>query len=105
MMLIATTVAAASLRLLFEVRHHLRIEPARALKVAVVFISIFFQSAPHMPVGLMAMGEWGSEEALLEWAGEAGAYLDGAGGGKRRPEGWVDVLGVGGDKTSEGEDK
>lgn len=59
------------------------------------------QGVGRIPVGLMAMGEWGAEEALLGWATEAGAYLDGLEGGRRRPRGWVDVLSVGGDKTSE----
>ncbi|KAM0329215.1 hypothetical protein ACHAQA_004515 [Verticillium albo-atrum] len=46
-----------------------------------------------LPVGLMALGEWGAEEQLLAWAAEGERYL-GAGveGGRVRPEGWVDVL-------------
>jgi hypothetical protein len=54
MTLITATIAAASLRLLFEPRHGLWIEPARAFKIIIVLISIFFQPAPHMSVGLMA---------------------------------------------------
>lgn len=55
------------------------------------------QGEGRVPIGLMAMGEWGSEEALLGWAGEAEGYLHGLEGGRRRPGGWVDVLGEGGD--------
>lgn len=63
------------------------------------------QGVGRVPVGLMAMGEWGSEEALLAWAREAGSYLDGLEGGRRRPRAWVDVLDVGGDgKKSSGEE-
>ncbi|TEA18989.1 Fatty acid amide hydrolase [Colletotrichum sidae] len=43
-----------------------------------------------IPIGLMAMGEWGCEEQLLGWAKEAETYLHKE--GRRRPEGWVDVI-------------
>jgi Asp-tRNA(Asn)/Glu-tRNA(Gln) amidotransferase A subunit family amidase len=48
-----------------------------------------------VPVGMMAMGEWGSEDSLVEWGFEAEAYLHGKGdgSGRRRPPVWVDVLG------------
>lgn len=47
----------------------------------------------QLPVGLLAMGEWGQEEQLLQWAREAEEYLGGVyEGGRRRPETWVDVL-------------
>jgi Asp-tRNA(Asn)/Glu-tRNA(Gln) amidotransferase A subunit family amidase len=47
-----------------------------------------------VPVGMMAMGEWGSEDRLVEWGFEAEAYLHGKGGERRRrPPVWVDVLG------------
>lgn len=47
-----------------------------------------------IPVGLMAMGEWGAEEQLLGWAREAEEYLhDTYEGGRKRPETWFDVLG------------
>ena len=42
-----------------------------------------------IPVGLMGMGEWGSEESLLEW----GAHAEAVGADrKRRPEIWLDVI-------------
>jgi Asp-tRNA(Asn)/Glu-tRNA(Gln) amidotransferase A subunit family amidase len=45
-----------------------------------------------MPVSLMATGEWGSEEQLLAWAGEAEKYLnDVYEGGRIRPKTWLDV--------------
>ncbi|KAK1979435.1 amidase [Colletotrichum cereale] len=50
------------------------------------------QGKGRIPVGLMAMGEWGCEEQLLDWAKEAETYL--LKGGRQRPEGWVDVIEV-----------
>ena len=42
-----------------------------------------------IPVGLMGMGEWGSEESLLDW----GSHAEAVGADRRRkPEIWVDVL-------------
>jgi Asp-tRNA(Asn)/Glu-tRNA(Gln) amidotransferase A subunit family amidase len=61
-----------------------------------------------IPVGLMAMGEWGAEEQLLAWAGECEAYLrDAYPGGRVRPEGWLDVIASGRNATvdSDGVDK
>ncbi|SPO02356.1 related to amidase [Cephalotrichum gorgonifer] len=55
------------------------------------------QGLGKVPIGLMAMGEWGTEEALLAWAGEAEAYLAGLEGGRIRPRAWVDVLEVAGE--------
>ncbi|KAF4125053.1 Asp-tRNAAsn/Glu-tRNAGln amidotransferase A subunit or related amidase [Geosmithia morbida] len=47
-----------------------------------------------LPIGLMAMGEWGAEEQLLDWAAEVEDYLLGSyEGGRRLPETWFDVLG------------
>ncbi|KIW19269.1 hypothetical protein PV08_03563 [Exophiala spinifera] len=46
----------------------------------------------NVPVGLMAMGEWGSEEQLISFGKEGEGLLE---GGIRRPRGdkmWVDVL-------------
>jgi hypothetical protein len=41
----------------------------------------------------MAMGEWGSEDALLAWGREAEGWLnDGYTGGRQRPTNWVDVV-------------
>lgn len=46
-----------------------------------------------IPIGLMAMAEWGAEESLIEWGkiGEAWAWEL---GNERvtKPQGWVDVL-------------
>jgi Asp-tRNA(Asn)/Glu-tRNA(Gln) amidotransferase A subunit family amidase len=53
-----------------------------------------------VPVGLMAMGEWGSEDALLAWGREAEAYLNESyAGGRQRPPNWVDVVAEGKIKT------
>ncbi|CAM1504484.1 Fc.00g020750.m01.CDS01 [Cosmosporella sp. VM-42] len=53
------------------------------------------QGEGKLPVGLMATGEWGSEEQLLAWAGEAEDYLyHGIEGSRRRPAEWLDVLGL-----------
>jgi len=46
-----------------------------------------------VPVGLLAMGEWGSEDALLEWGRDAERWLtDEYPGGRRRPAAWEDVI-------------
>ncbi|KAI1780824.1 amidase signature enzyme [Hypoxylon cercidicola] len=46
-----------------------------------------------LPVGLMAMGEWGAEEQLLAWAKETEAYLNEAWeGGRNRSRDWADVV-------------
>ncbi|CAN8101143.1 unnamed protein product [Discula destructiva] len=46
-----------------------------------------------LPVGLMAMGMWGEEERCLAWASEGEGFLrEEVKGGRRRPEGWVDVV-------------
>lgn len=53
------------------------------------------QGEGQIPVGLMATGEWGSEEQLLAWAGEAEEYLyETHDGGRHRPKEWLDVLGL-----------
>jgi Asp-tRNA(Asn)/Glu-tRNA(Gln) amidotransferase A subunit family amidase len=50
-----------------------------------------------IPVGLMAMAEWGGEEELIEWGKEGEDYLNNKlPGGRLRPAGWVDVLKVSG---------
>ena len=54
------------------------------------------KGAGRVPVGMMAMGEWGEEEGLLEW-GRVGEQLawsgDGTGRNRmERAEDWVDVL-------------
>lgn len=46
-----------------------------------------------LPVGLMAMGEWGAEEQLLAWAKDAEAYLNTVReGGRFRSKDWADVV-------------
>ncbi|PHH58509.1 hypothetical protein CDD81_5546 [Ophiocordyceps australis] len=53
------------------------------------------QGEGKLPVGLMAMGEWGSEEQLLSWAAEAEEYLHCVyADGRRRPASWLDVMGL-----------
>ncbi|KAG6222956.1 hypothetical protein E4U34_001154 [Claviceps purpurea] len=51
------------------------------------------QGDGDLPIGLLATAEWGAEEQLLQFAGEAEEYLhvrypD----GRRRPDGWLDVM-------------
>lgn len=53
------------------------------------------QGEGTLPVGLMALGMWGEEERCLAWAAEGERFLRDeveGGGGRRRPEGWVDVI-------------
>ncbi|KHN98902.1 amidase [Metarhizium album ARSEF 1941] len=51
------------------------------------------QGQGKVPVGLMATGEWGSEEQLLAFAGEAEEYLHQVyEEGRRRPGSWLDVM-------------
>lgn len=46
----------------------------------------------RLPVGMLAMGMWGEEERCLEWASEGERFLREGGGGRVKPEGWVDVI-------------
>lgn len=47
----------------------------------------------RLPIGLMAMGEWGSEETLLQIAMQSEEYLYFEyPGGRVRPKGWIDVI-------------
>ncbi|KAI1798535.1 amidase signature enzyme [Daldinia bambusicola] len=51
------------------------------------------QGEGKLPVGLMAMGEWGAEEQLLAWAAEAETYVNEVyEGGRYRPQEWADVV-------------
>lgn len=51
------------------------------------------QGEGKLPIGLMAQGEWGSEEQLLQWTLEAEDYLNNVyEDGRRRPPTWLDVL-------------
>jgi Asp-tRNA(Asn)/Glu-tRNA(Gln) amidotransferase A subunit family amidase len=46
-----------------------------------------------VPIGLSGNGEWGSEDALIEFGFDGEKWLhEGYEGGKLRPEAWVDVL-------------
>jgi Asp-tRNA(Asn)/Glu-tRNA(Gln) amidotransferase A subunit family amidase len=55
-----------------------------------------------LPVGLMALGEWGAEEQLLGFARAIEGYLNGVYGGRKRAEEWVDVLEMARDVGREG---
>jgi hypothetical protein len=54
MTLVAAALTGTFLWLLLEPRHCLWVEQARTLQILVVLVPIFLQSAPHMPMGLMA---------------------------------------------------
>jgi Asp-tRNA(Asn)/Glu-tRNA(Gln) amidotransferase A subunit family amidase len=46
-----------------------------------------------VPIGMSGQGEWGSEDALIEFGYDGEKWLhQGLKGGQPRPEGWVDVL-------------
>lgn len=46
-----------------------------------------------VPLGLSGHGEWGSEDALIEFGFDGERYLhEGYEGGKVRPDGWIDIL-------------
>lgn len=46
-----------------------------------------------IPIGFMAMGEWGTEDALLEWGRDVERWLNEEyPGGRKRPTAWHDVL-------------
>ena len=48
-----------------------------------------------LPVGLMAMGEWGAEEQLLGFARDVESYLNQVyPGGRQRPAEWADIIGM-----------
>ncbi|GAB1310019.1 N-acylethanolamine amidohydrolase [Madurella fahalii] len=58
------------------------------------------QGEGKLPVGLMAMGEWGAEEQLLGFAGDAERYLHEVyPGGRQRPAEWADVIGMAKEKA------
>ncbi|KAL2270826.1 hypothetical protein VTJ83DRAFT_197 [Remersonia thermophila] len=64
------------------------------------------QGEGRLPVGLMAMGEWGEEEQLLAFAREREAYLNHRyPGGRRRPERWVDVIRLAEERGEEEEEE
>jgi Asp-tRNA(Asn)/Glu-tRNA(Gln) amidotransferase A subunit family amidase len=46
-----------------------------------------------VPIGMMAMGEWGSEDELIEWGFEGEKYLNEVvQGGRPRSAAWFDVI-------------
>ncbi|KAL5119697.1 hypothetical protein ACEQ8H_002303 [Pleosporales sp. CAS-2024a] len=46
-----------------------------------------------VPVGLSGHGDWGSENALIEFGYDCEKWLhEGLAGGKPRPSGWIDIL-------------
>lgn len=60
-----------------------------------ISVVVGYDETTRIPIGLMGMGEWGEDEALLGWGRDV---VTGLGGGKKRKRGdtWVDVLrGVG----------
>lgn len=64
------------------------------------------QGEGKVPMGIMAMGRWGAEEQVLDWAGDVEAYINGGGyeGGRVRPGGWVDVLKAAREDLDKGKD-
>lgn len=47
----------------------------------------------EIPIGIMGMGEWGSEDALIEWGRDAERWLiEEVPGGRKRPGVWEDVV-------------
>ena len=47
-----------------------------------------------VPIGMMGMGDWGTDEELIGWGYDAERWLnEGLQGGRQLPETWVDVLG------------
>ena len=51
-----------------------------------------------IPIGLTGMGEWGSEDALIEFGYDCETWLnEKLEGGRRRPKNWVDVLKIAGE--------
>lgn len=64
---------------------------------------IGYEEKTEVPIAIMGMGEWGSEEFLIEWARDSEDFLKGVSpnGGLKRPAGklmsnkgtnWVDVI-------------
>ncbi|KAG7293422.1 hypothetical protein NEMBOFW57_003472 [Staphylotrichum longicolle] len=64
------------------------------------------QGEGPLPVGLMAMGEWGEEERLLAFAREREGFLNEVyPGGRRRPEEWADVIALAREEAGKGQGK
>jgi Asp-tRNA(Asn)/Glu-tRNA(Gln) amidotransferase A subunit family amidase len=61
------------------------------------------QGEGRVPMGVLATGQWGAEEDLLAWAGDAETYINDAyPGGRLRPEEWVDVVTLAKEKGPKG---
>ncbi|KAN0094263.1 amidase signature enzyme [Hyaloscypha variabilis] len=57
----------------------------------------------RVPIGIMGMGEWGSEDLLLGWGRECEGYLNEVyPGGRQRPGNWEDVVSIAGAKMGQG---
>ncbi|KAL5611737.1 uncharacterized protein BROUX77_001893 [Berkeleyomyces rouxiae] len=64
------------------------------------------QGEGQLPIGMMAMGEWGAEESLLAWASDTEKYLhEKYPGGRVKPAGWVDVLQFTRDRVSSAQEE
>ncbi|KAK3335329.1 amidase signature domain-containing protein [Cercophora scortea] len=62
------------------------------------------QGEGKLPVGLMAMGEWGTEEQLLAFARDSETYLHEVyPGGRQKGRQWADVLAMVKDEWDEGD--
>jgi len=62
-----------------------------ALSIPVGYVDAV-EGEGKIPVGLMGMGEWGSEDVLIEWGKDGEGWLGGE--DRKRPENWVDVVGL-----------
>jgi Asp-tRNA(Asn)/Glu-tRNA(Gln) amidotransferase A subunit family amidase len=64
-------------------------------------VPVGYDEKSGMPISVMGMAEWGGEEGLIHWGkvweqsweGANGDAQTKAEGGRKRPEGWVDLLG------------
>lgn len=60
----------------------------------------------NIPISIMGMGEWGSEDQLLRWGRECEIYLNEVyPGGRQRPKNWEDVVSNAEAKMEEGRTK
>ena len=77
---------------------------APAISVPMGYVAPQEGDEADVPIGLMAMGEWGAEEDLLAWGKESVGLLDGSGGVRRprRDGAWVDVLALAAARNGKG---
>ncbi|KAI9805902.1 MAG: hypothetical protein M1825_000516 [Sarcosagium campestre] len=60
------------------------------------------QGEGKIPLGFMGMGEWGSEDGLIEWGKDCEGWLNaGLEGGRQRPKNWVDLVELAAAKAGE----